>query len=129
MRELILLNEINTDFSVRFTYLISEIDSWSSNKRPVFFVAPLIKARNSADTYKTAVLTSTRRISSYAMNTKIKCGANYINGRYALLEAKSKGADLPIMKNKDGYISESSGACVFLVKNGNVTTPSLGCDI
>ena len=63
------------------------------------------------------------------MDTKIKCGANYINGRYALLEAKSRGADLPILSNKDGFISESSGACVFLVRNGVIKTPSLDCDI
>jgi branched-chain amino acid aminotransferase len=129
LKELIVLNEIDTDFSIRVTYLINEIDSWSSTKRPVFFIAPLIKERNSTDTYKTAVVTTTRRISSYAMNTKIKVGANYINGRYALLEAKSKGADLPILRTKDGFISESSGACIFLVKNGVVITPSLDCDI
>ena len=63
------------------------------------------------------------------MDPKVKCGANYINGRYALLEAKSKGAELPLLKNKDGFISESSGACVFLVKKGVVITPSLDCDI
>ena len=129
LKELIILNNINTDFSIRFTYLINEIDSWSSNKSPVFFIAPLIKERNSANTYKTIVLTQTRRISSFAMDTKVKCGANYINGRYALLEAKSKGAELPILKNKDGFISESSGACVFIVKKGVVITPSLDCDI
>lgn len=129
LRELIILNNIKTDFSIRFTYLIDKLDSWSSIKPPTFFIAPLIRERNSADNYKTAVLTKTRRISKYAMNPKIKCGANYINGRYALLEAKSKGADLPILKNQDGFISESSGACVFLVKNGVVMTPSLDCDI
>ena len=43
LRELIILNNIKTDFSIRFTYLINEIDSWSSNKQPVFFIAPLIK--------------------------------------------------------------------------------------
>ena len=89
----------------------------------------MIKNRNSPDLYKTIVLTNTRRISSFAMDPKVKCGANYINGRYALLEAKSQGADLPLLKNKDGYISESSGACVFLVKNEEVVTPSLDCDI
>ncbi len=129
IKELIILNNIKTDFSIRFTYLINEIDSWSSEKPPVFFIAPMIKNRNSSDVYKTIALTNTRRISSFAMDPKVKCGANYINGRYALLEAKSQGADLPLLKNKDGYISESSGACVFLVKNEEVVTPSLDCDI
>jgi branched-chain amino acid aminotransferase len=129
LNEIIILNNIKTDFSIRFTYLIDEIDSWSSNKRPVFFIAPLIKARNLPNTYKTMVLTKVRRISSFAMDPKVKCGANYINGRYALLEAKSKGAELPLLKNKDGFVSESSGACIFIVKDQVVTTPSLDCDI
>ena len=129
IRELIILNNLKTDFSIRFTYLVNEIDSWSSNKLPTFFIAPLIRERNSADNYKTAFLTKIRRISKHAMNPKIKCGANYINGRYALLEARSNGADLPILKNQDGFISESSGACLFLVKKGVVITPSLDCDI
>ncbi len=129
LKELIILNDIKTDFSIRFTYLVKEIESWSSNSSPVFFIAPLIRERNSSDYFKTIVLTKIRRISSLAMNTKVKCGANYINGRYALLEAKSKGADLPILKNKDGFISESTGACIFLVKNGVVFTPSLDSDI
>jgi len=129
LKELIKLNNIKTDFSIRFTYLVNEMDSWSSKKRPVFFIAPLIKDRNSPEVYRTMVLTNTRRISSFAMDPKVKCGANYINGRYALLEAKSKGADLPLLKNKDGYISESSGSCVFLIKNEVVITPSLDCDI
>lgn len=129
LKELILLNDLNTDFSIRFTYLIDEIDSWSSNKSPVYFIAPFIRERNSSDTYKTMVLSDTRRISSLAMDPKIKCGANYINGRYALIEAKSKGADLPILKNKDNFISESTGACVFIVKQEDVITPSLDCDI
>ncbi len=129
LNELIKLNNIKTDFSIRFTYLVNEMDSWSSIKRPVFFIAPLIKDRNSPEVYRTMVITNTRRISSFAMDPKVKCGANYINGRYALLEAKSKGADLPLLKNKDGYISESSGSCVFLIKNEVVITPSLDCDI
>lgn len=129
LEELITLNNITTDFSIRFTYLINEMDSWSSSKTPVFFIAPLIKQRNSVDAYKTMVLTETRRISSLAMDPKIKCGANYINGRYALLEARSKGAELPLLKNKDNFISESSGACIFIVKKGALKTPSIDCDI
>lgn len=129
LKKLIELNNINTDFSIRFTYLINEIDSWSSNKLPVFFIAPLVNKRNSAETYKTIFLTETRRINSLAMDTKVKCGANYINSRYAMLEAKLNGADFPILKSKDGYISESSGSCVFIVKKGVVITPSLDCDI
>ena len=129
LQELITLNNITTDFSIRFTYLINEMDSWSSSKTPVFFIAPLIKQRNSVDAYKTMVLTETRRISSLAMDPKIKCGANYINGRYALLEARSKGAELPLLKNKDNFISESSGACIFIVKEGALKTPSIDCDI
>ena len=128
LKELIILNNIKTDFSIRFTYLINEIDSWSSNKRPVFFIAPLIKGRNSSDAYKTMALTKTRRISSSAMDPKVKCGANYINGRYALLEARSKGAELPLIKIKMALFLRAQEH-VFFSKKGEFLTPSLDCDI
>jgi branched-chain amino acid aminotransferase len=129
IRELISLNNIQSDFSIRLTYLISETGSWSSNFNPTFFVAPQLKDRNKIDIVNTAILVNTRRISQLSMNPKIKCGANYINGRYALMEARHKGADLPIMKNHFNKISESSGSCVVLVQNGSIITPSIDCDI
>ena len=57
LKELMILNDIKTDFSVRFTYLVKEVESWSSNSNPVFFIAPLIRERNSSDYFKTIVLT------------------------------------------------------------------------
>lgn len=129
VKELIHLNEINSDFSIRFTYLISKIDSWSSMEAPTFFIAPMLKEKNTVGVKKSAVIVDTKRISQDSMNPKIKCGANYINGRYATMEAISKGAEVPIMKNHMNFISESSGACIFMVKEGKIYTPSLDCDI
>ena len=37
IRKLILLNHIKSDFSVRITYLVDQLDSWSSIKPPTFF--------------------------------------------------------------------------------------------
>ena len=129
LEELIVLNGITSDFSIRYTYLVSEVDSWASTKEPVFFIAPLVKPRRSSKSCSTAAVTDVRRLNSHAMDAKIKCGANYINGRYALQEARSKGADFPVLPDMYGHITESSGACIFLVKGGVVMTPSLSCDI
>ena len=129
LRELVSMNDISGDFSIRLTYLVNDIDSWSSTKEPTFFIAPLEKERKKGLEVSKALVTSTQRISSLAMNAKIKCGANYINSRYAFLEAQAKGAHFPIMKSWDGYITESSGSCVFLVKDHNIFTPSLEGDI
>ena len=129
LRELVSMNDISGDFSIRLTYLVNDIDSWSSTKEPTFFIAPLEKKRTKDLKVSMALVTSTQRISSLAMNAKIKCGANYINSRYAYLEAQAKGADFPIMKSWDGYITESSGSCVFLVKDHEIFTPTLESDI
>ena len=62
------------------------------------------------------------------MPPSIKVGANYINSRYAFLEAKQNNFDLPLFKKK-GNISESSGACVILIKENKLFTPSSSSDI
>jgi branched-chain amino acid aminotransferase len=57
------------------------------------------------------------------MPPRVKCGANYINSRYAFLEARRHGYDVPILLNSHGLVSESSGACVAIVRAGKVVTP------
>ena len=129
LAELIKRNNISGDFSIRMTYMVDEIGSWHAQVKPALFIAPIEKERIGFSEPLKAEIVDVIRNSSYSMDPGIKCGANYINGRYALLEAKAKGADVAIMKNMKGYISESSGACVFIVKNGAVFTPTLKDDI
>jgi branched-chain amino acid aminotransferase len=57
------------------------------------------------------------------MPPSVKAGANYLNSRYGYLDVKSAGYDVPIFLNLQGFISESSGACIMAVINGFLVTP------
>jgi branched-chain amino acid aminotransferase len=48
----------------------------------------------------------------------------YFSNTMALHEALDNGADEAIMLDKNGYISEGSGENIFIVKDGNIYTPT-----
>jgi branched-chain amino acid aminotransferase len=66
-----------------------------------------------------------RRISDNAMPPRVKAGANYLNSRYALADARAKGYDLPVLLNERGKVSEGAAQCLFAVRGGRLLTPRL----
>lgn len=58
-----------------------------------------------------------------------KVNGGYVNSYLAAKEARDAGHDDAIMLNSRGYVSEGSGANVFLVKNGELLTPGYSNDI
>lgn len=76
-----------------------------------------------------AMISSYTRIADNALPPRVKCTANYVNNRAAELEAKSAGYDGALMLTQEGKLSEASGACCFLVRNGRLVTPDVSSDI
>ena len=76
-----------------------------------------------------AMISSYTRIADNAMPPRVKCTANYVNNRAAELEAKAGGYDGALMLTQEGKLSEASGACCFIVRNGKLITPDLSSDI
>ncbi|MGD9890870.1 MAG: branched-chain-amino-acid transaminase [Dehalococcoidia bacterium] len=70
-----------------------------------------------------ACFSSWVRISDDALPPRIKALPNYANSRLAANEARLGGYDVPIFLNRQGKVAESSGSCVFMVRNGAVVTP------
>jgi branched-chain amino acid aminotransferase len=70
-----------------------------------------------------ACVSSWERINDNVLPPRAKVGANYINGRYAHLQAKRDGYDLPIFLGADRKVSEGAGACLFMVRGGDLVTP------
>jgi branched-chain amino acid aminotransferase len=54
---------------------------------------------------------------------KAKANANYLAGILAHQEAVSMGADDALVTDASGFIAETSGANIFVVKNGALATP------
>ena len=74
-------------------------------------------------------VSSWARTSDNAIPIRLKCGANYQNGRLALLQAKADGYDAPIFLNQQGKVAEGTGATFFMVRKGQLVTPPITADI
>ena len=74
-------------------------------------------------------VSSWTRTSDNAIPIRLKCGANYQNGRLAQLQAKADGYDAPILLNRGGTVAEGTGATFFMVRRGTLLTPPLTADI
>jgi branched-chain amino acid aminotransferase len=70
----------------------------------------------------TAVTVTARRNSPAALPPNIK-SLNYLNNILGKIEANIKGGDEAIFLDDAGTISEGSGDNIFIVKDGNISTP------
>jgi branched-chain amino acid aminotransferase len=77
----------------------------------------------------TAQVSSWMRVPDNAMPMRVKCNANYNNGRLATVQAVADGYDTAIFLNSRGKVSEGPGMCFFMVRNGVPITPSVTNDI
>ncbi len=69
------------------------------------------------------------RISDGSSPPRVKSGPNYQNSRLASLEADAKGFDWAVILTNRGKVSEAPGACLFMVRKGQVVTPPVTSDI
>lgn len=69
------------------------------------------------------------RIDDSSMPPRIKCGGNYVNGRLARFQAIQDGYDEAIQLNTAGKVAEAPGACLFMVRRGEVATPDVASGI
>jgi len=76
-----------------------------------------------------AAVSSWTRIADNTMPARIKATANYHAGRIATQQARADGYDTPILLTREGKVSETAGACLFLVRDGVVITPTRDSDI
>ncbi len=77
----------------------------------------------------TAHISSWQRVPDSAMPMRVKCNANYQNGRLATMQAQADGYDTAIMLNARGKVAEGPGMCLFMVRDGKAITPPITSDI
>jgi branched-chain amino acid aminotransferase len=70
-----------------------------------------------------ACVSSFMRSHPAANMTKAKICGNYVNSYLAKTDAQRQGFDEAIMLDADGYVTECTGANLFLVRNGRLVTP------
>ncbi len=125
-------NRYREDIAVRQMLFVEGSGTWSSSGPTGMFVAPIAKKRLSAEYLKESLrcrISSWERIHDKSISPRIKCGANYINSRMAMLEAKKEGYDMAVLLNHKGTVAEATGSCVFLAEDGALVTPPLSDSI
>jgi len=123
-------NDLHEDVHIR---LISFLDGDSdlSATGPVGLIigaVPRPKVRGAAKGIHVCV-SSWTRIADNAIPSRVKCTGNYVNNRTAEVAAKQDGYDGVILLTAAGKVSESSRACLFLVRDGKLHTPDVASDI
>jgi len=121
-------NEVREDVHIRQTAYV-EADGALDATGPVGLA---VDARAHRVTQKPGIavgVSSWTRISDGAMPPRIKCSANYQNGRLAMLEAKANGYEGALLLNSRGKLAEAPGACCFVVRGGVAITPPVTADI
>jgi branched-chain amino acid aminotransferase len=126
--EVLRKNQPREDVHVRQTAYLSG-DGDMDDTGPV---ALAVDARPRKATRKPGIavgISSWTRISDVSMPPRIKCSANYQNGRLAVLEAKANGYDGALLLNTRGKLAEAPGACCFILRGGVPITPPVTADI
>jgi len=72
-----------------------------------------------------AGVVSWRKFSDKSTPTQAKMGGNYLNSIIATQEAKRNGVDEAILLDHKGNVSEAPGENIFIVRDGQLVTPSL----
>lgn len=73
----------------------------------------------------TAKVVSWRKFSDMSTPVQAKMGGNYLNSIIATQEAKRDGVDEAILLDQQGNVSEAPGENIFIVREGQLITPSL----
>jgi branched-chain amino acid aminotransferase len=74
-------------------------------------------------------ISSWKRLDPNVIPPGAKATGQYINSALAKIEASKAGYDEAIMLNQSGYVTDGTGENIFVVKDGELFTPSLsaGC--
>lgn len=128
--EVLQANNFREDVHIRQSAFL-EGDSAMTSTGPVGMAVaayPMGRIKNSeAGLHYT--ISSWLRIPDSAMPPRLKCIANYHNGRLAALQARTDGYDGTFLLNSRGKVSETPGATMFLVRGGRPITPGVTSDI
>ncbi|MBI2159629.1 MAG: branched-chain-amino-acid transaminase [Candidatus Rokubacteria bacterium] len=128
LREVLRGNELREDIHMHLVaYVVGTgLDATTPTG---LYINPRRRARVAPDRGLHCCVSSWLRTADNAIPIRLKCGANYQNGRLATLQAKADGYDGPILVNQRGTVAEGTGATFFMVRKGRLVTPPVTSDI
>ena len=128
--ETVKANEYRADTYIRPQAFVDEFGGMFAKGPVTTTIAayPRSRMRDFHDGTKVCV-SNWRRLSDNASPPRVKATANYLSSRLAGLDAQSKGFETAIILSESGKVSESTGACVFIVRDGILITPPVTAGI
>lgn len=120
-------NQFKQDVHIRQTAFLGNDGTYA--KGPVGLSVVAMPLTISSKIGMDACISSWSRINDAAMPPRMKCSANYHNGRLVVLEARMNGYDMGLIMNFRGKLSESPGAAAFMIRDGTLITPTVTSDI
>jgi branched-chain amino acid aminotransferase len=127
VREVLQGNEVREDIHMHLVAYVTGA-GMDATAPTGLYINPRCRGRL-ADGGLSCCVSSWLRTSDNAIPIRLKCGANYQNGRLAVLQAKADGYDAPILLNQQGHVAEGTGATFFMVRKGRLVTPPVSSDI
>lgn len=119
------VNELRQDIHLRMTALLTGVTAITTSAPVTLAVtAGPYPANQWVDRGMAVGVSSWQRVHDSASPPRIKATANYSNGRLAMLEAKRNGYDAALMLTREGKVAEAPVATCFVVRHGQVLTPS-----
>ncbi len=130
IKDIIKTTIFKVDIYIRVTFFLSGESSWSE-KEDISYLINMrpMPSQLFNETHISLTYSNFRRISSKIIPPDVKAGANYLNSRYALLDAQKKGFQGALFLSIENMISESTGSCIFFFKDDKFYTPSTDSDI
>jgi len=127
---LIPLNEPDDDVYIRLQVLVDGPGTQATRGPTGWTVVAIPRERSPGFGSGLAVgMSSWTRITDNSMPPRVKAVANYHAGRFVTMQAKADGYDTALIMNNQGKVSEGPGACLFIIRDGRLITPSRGSDI
>jgi branched-chain amino acid aminotransferase len=126
LMQLIKANQFQEDIHIRYMVYIG-------GAGPIYALGPAevsivcLASKRNYDIEKgiSCSVSSWMRIRDNVIPPRVKCAANYQNGRLAVMQAKRDGYDYTLMLNEAGKLTETPTSCVFMVRKGRPVTPRI----
>ena len=130
LTRLIRANEPDDDVYMRLLVYVEAIGLMATTGPIGFTAAAMPRDKPKfAETGMSLGVSSWSRLSDNASPPRIKSTANYHNARLTQLQAKADGYDGALMLTSAGRVSEAPIACFFMVRDGELITPSVTSNI
>jgi branched-chain amino acid aminotransferase len=115
------LYQLENDMWVRATFFVVE-GHWGEGTVADLVLAAYHQPKRPPEPVSVGVSTW-QRATDLALSPRIKTSANYNVARLARIEGRGRGFSEMILLNQFGRVAEATGACLIMVRDGQVITP------